>query len=55
MFLLPRLTERLIPKFKRELRPGTRIVSHTFDMGETWPPEQSQDVDGLVIYLWKVK
>jgi len=55
MFLLPRLTERLIPKFRRELRPGTRIVSHKFDMGETWPPEQSQDVDGLMIYLWTVK
>jgi cyclopropane fatty-acyl-phospholipid synthase-like methyltransferase len=55
MFLLPRLTERLIPKFTRELRPGTRIVSHKFDMGETWPPEQSQDVDGLMIYLWTVK
>ena len=55
MFLLPRLTERLIPKFKRELRPGTRIVSHKFDMGETWPPEQSQDVNGLTIYLWTVK
>jgi cyclopropane fatty-acyl-phospholipid synthase-like methyltransferase len=52
MFLLPRLTERLIPKFRRELRPGTRIVSHKFDMGDTWPPEQSQDVDGLMIYLW---
>jgi cyclopropane fatty-acyl-phospholipid synthase-like methyltransferase len=55
MFLLPRLTERLIPKFTRELRPGTRIVSHKYDMGETWPPEQSQDVDGLMIYLWTVK
>jgi cyclopropane fatty-acyl-phospholipid synthase-like methyltransferase len=55
MFLLPRLTERLIPKFKRELRPGTRIVSHKYDMGETWPPEQSQDVNGLTIYLWTVK
>ncbi|MBZ5557576.1 MAG: class I SAM-dependent methyltransferase [Acidobacteriia bacterium] len=55
MFLLPRVIDRLIPKFKRELRPGTRIVSHKFDMGETWPPEQSQDVNGLTIYLWTVK
>ncbi len=55
MFLLPRLTERLIPKFKRELRPGARIISHKFDMGETWPPEQSQDVNGLTIYLWTIR
>lgn len=52
MFLLPRVIDRLIPKFTRELRPGTRIVSHKFDMGDAWPPEQSQDVDGLMIYLW---
>jgi SAM-dependent methyltransferase len=55
LFLLPRLNLQLIPKFKRELRPGTRIVSHKFDMGDEWPPEQTQDVDGLMIYLWTIK
>lgn len=55
LFLLPRLNERLVPKFRRELRPGTRIVSHKFDLGDEWPPEQSQDVNGLMIYLWTVR
>ena len=55
LFLLPRLNQDLIPKLRRELRPGTRIVSHQFDMGEQWPPEQSQDVNGLMIYLWTIK
>lgn len=55
LFLLPGLNERLIPKFRRELRRGTRIVSHHFDMGETWPAEQSQDVSGLMIYLWTIR
>jgi SAM-dependent methyltransferase len=55
LFLLPRLNLQLIPKFKRELRPGTRIVSHKFDMGDEWPPEQTQDVDGLMIYLWTIR
>ncbi|MBI3490886.1 MAG: class I SAM-dependent methyltransferase [Acidobacteria bacterium] len=55
LFLLPRLNQQLIPKFKRELRPGTRIVSHKFDMGDEWPPEQSHDVDGLMIYLWTIE
>ena len=55
LFLFPSLNERLIPKFRRELRPGTRIVSHHFDMGPGWPPEQSQDVDGLMIYLWTIR
>src|SRR5206468_10906680 len=55
LFLLPRINQQLIPKLKRELRPGTRIVSHQFDMGEQWPPEKSQDVNGLTIYLWTLK
>ena len=55
LFLLPRLNLRLAPKLKRELRSGTRVVSHQFDMGEEWPPEQSQDVNGLMIYLWTIR
>ena len=55
LFLLPRLNQQLIPKLKRELRPGTRIVSHQFDMGEQWPPEKSQDINGLMIYLWTIR
>ena len=54
LFLLPRLNQQLIPKFRRELRPGTRIVSHQFDMGDQWPPEKVQDVNGLTIYLWTI-
>ena len=46
LFLLPRINQELIPEVRRELRPGTRIVSHQFDMGEQWPPEKSQDVNG---------
>jgi SAM-dependent methyltransferase len=55
MFLLPRLNQELIPTLQRSLRPGTRIVSHQFDMGPGWPPERSQDVNGLMIYLWTIK
>jgi len=55
LFLLPRLNQDLIPKLRRELRPGTRIVSHQFDMGEQWPPDRSQDVNGLMIYLWTIR
>ena len=55
LFLLPRINQELIPKLKRALRPGTRIVSHQFDMGEQWPPETSQDVNGLMIYLWTIR
>jgi SAM-dependent methyltransferase len=55
LFLLPRLNLRLMPKLKRELKRGARIVSHKFDMGDEWPPEQTRDVDGLEIFLWTVR
>ena len=55
LFLLPRINLELMPKLRRELRPGTRIVSHQFDMGEQWPAEKSLDVNGLMIYLWTIK
>jgi SAM-dependent methyltransferase len=55
LFLLPRLNLQLMPKLKRELKSGARVVSHYFHMGDDWPPEQSQDIDGLTIYLWTIK
>ena len=55
LFLLPRLNLQLMPKLKRELKPGTRVVSHYFHMGDEWPPDQSQDVDGLTIYMWTIR
>ena len=55
LFLGARINQELMPKLKRELRRGARIVSFQFDMGYGWPPEQSQDVDGLMIYLWTIR
>jgi len=55
LFLLPSLNIQLIPKFKRELRPGARIVSHHFAMGDVWLPDAEQDVSGLMIYLWNIR
>ena len=55
VFLLPSMNIRLIPKFERELRPGARIVSHHFAMGDRWEPDAEQDVSGLMIYLWNRK
>ena len=55
LFLLPQVNQRLMPKLKRELRRGTRIVSYLYDMGDQWPPDESRDVDGLMIYRWTIK
>lgn len=53
LYLLPSLNEKLRPKLLRELRPGARIVSHSFPMGD-WKPEREQEVEGRTIYLWTV-
>ena len=54
LFLMPRLNQALIPKLKA-LRPGSRVVSHMWDMGPGWPAEQEQDVSGLMIYMWTIR
>jgi ribosomal protein L11 methylase PrmA len=53
LYLLPSLNLKLLPKLKAELKPGTRIVSHAFDMGD-WVPEQTLDVDGRKVYYWTI-
>lgn len=53
LYLLDSLNEKLRPKLLAELKPGTRIVSHAFRMGE-WEPDKTQDVNGRTIYFWTV-
>jgi ubiquinone/menaquinone biosynthesis C-methylase UbiE len=53
MYLLPSVNDRLKPKLLRELKPGTRIVSHAFDI-DGWEPERVVEVDGRTLYLWIV-
>ena len=36
-----------------QLRPGARIVSHAFTMGD-WQPEKRIEVDGRYLYLWRI-
>ena len=54
LYLLPVLNERLRPRLLAELAPGTRVVSHAFDMGEEWPPDRTLRVDSSVVYLWTI-
>jgi SAM-dependent methyltransferase len=54
LYLLPDVNLRLRPKLLRDLKPGTRIVSHDFHMGD-WKPDKHQMVDASShIYLWTV-
>jgi precorrin-6B methylase 2 len=63
LFLLPNVNLKLRPKLLQELRPGTRVVSNTFDMGD-WKPEKEQSLPGAdddeasylshKFFLWKI-
>ena len=53
LYLLPRLNEKLKPKLLKELKPGTRIVSHAFDMGD-WEADSAFDVGGRRVYFWTI-
>ncbi len=53
LYLLPDVNLKLRPKLLEDLKPGSRIVSHSFDMGD-WKPEKTEVVDGRTIYLWTV-
>lgn len=52
MYLLPSLNIKLRPQILA-LRPGTRVVTHAFNM-EDWEPDESSDVDGRRVYFWVV-
>lgn len=53
LYLLPSLNLKLRPTLWKTLKPGTRIVSHAFDMGD-WKPEQTLNVEGRTVYYWTI-
>ena len=57
LYLSPDVNLRLRPKLLRELRPGSRVVSHQFDMGD-WRPERSFEVSvagaARRVFLWRI-
>jgi len=53
LFLSPRANMKLRPKLLDELKPGTRVVSYYWDMGD-WEPDKQIEVDGEPIYMWTI-
>jgi ubiquinone/menaquinone biosynthesis C-methylase UbiE len=53
LYLLPNVNMKLRPRLLKELKPGTRVVSHSFDM-EDWKPDKEIDVNGSRLYLWVI-
>jgi precorrin-6B methylase 2 len=54
LFLLQELNLKLRPRLRAQLRPGARVVSHRFDMGD-WAPDAQTTVDAYPLYLWKIR
>ena len=52
LYLLPSVNEKLRPKILK-LKPGTRVVSHAFSMGD-WEPDDQAEVEGRTAYYWTV-
>ena len=55
MYLLPSVNLKLRPRLLAELKPGTRLVAHDFDMGE-WKPDLTTTVRGYnsTVYFWVI-
>jgi SAM-dependent methyltransferase len=53
LYLLPDVNIKLRPRLLDELRPGTRIASHDFHMGD-WQPDKTVEVAGATVYYWVV-
>lgn len=54
LYLLESLNLKLRPKLLEQLKPGSRVVSNTFNMGD-WVPDKVESVDGYTIYLWTIQ
>jgi cyclopropane fatty-acyl-phospholipid synthase-like methyltransferase len=53
LYLAEAINLRLRPKLLSELRPGARVVSHAFAIGE-WKADETRTVSGRQIFLWTI-
>lgn len=53
LFMSTAINLKLRPKLMAQLKPGSRVVSHAFDMGD-WKPAQAQSIRGRMVYLWTI-
>jgi len=55
LYLSNSINRRLASILQRQLKPGSRIVSHRFDMGDDWKPEADVRLEGTHVYLWTIR
>jgi SAM-dependent methyltransferase len=54
LYLLPDVNRALRPQLWKQLKVGTRVVSHDFDMGPEWPPEKVERIGAKTLYFWTI-
>ncbi len=54
LYLLPDINRKLRPQLWKQLKVGSRVVSHDFDMGDEWPPEKIEKVGNKTLYFWTI-
>jgi SAM-dependent methyltransferase len=54
LYLSNSINRRLASILQRQLKPGARVVSHRFDMGD-WKPEADVRLEGTHVYLWTIR
>ena len=54
LYLSTSVNKQLEPRLRRELRPGTRIVSHQFRIGDWTPEKVVRAEDGTDLFLWMI-
>jgi SAM-dependent methyltransferase len=54
LWLSPEVNARLEAKLRRELRPGARVVSRQFPIGD-WPPDRVEKQNGEPLFLWTIR
>lgn len=55
LFLWPHVNRKLRPLLWQQLKVGTRVVSHLWDMGPEWPPEKTVSIQNRQIHYWTIK
>jgi cyclopropane fatty-acyl-phospholipid synthase-like methyltransferase len=55
LYLLPSVNRSLMARLRSELKPGARVVSNSFDMGDAWPADRRVPIEDTAIFLWKIQ
>jgi len=55
LYLSNSINRRLASILQHQLKPGARVVSHRFDMGDDWKPETDVRLEGTHVYLWTIR